>query len=110
MPSQIKQDAIDMILATVRDNPSIISAEVIKLVPIASSTVKLCITRMIKEKIIVMVKSSTDRLLYTPEYVAANDIKGTPFRQTSKNKLEEKPIESILASQLKFNELFQVAQ
>ncbi len=110
MPSQIKKEAIDMILATVRGNPGIVSAKVIRLVPIASSTVKVCITRMIKEKIMVMVKCGTERKLYTPEYVAANDIKGTPFRQTKKSKLEEKPIESILASQLMFNQLFQAAR
>ncbi len=41
MPSQIKKEAIDTILATVRDNPGIVSAKVIRLIPIASSNVQV---------------------------------------------------------------------
>ena len=76
MPSKIKQDAMDMILAVVRDNPGITSKKVIDIIPAAPSTARVCITMLIKKKNILMIKRGTERVLYTAEHVAENNIKG----------------------------------
>ena len=110
MPSKIKQDAMDMILAVVRDNPGITSKKAIDIIPAAPSTARVCITMLIKKKNISMIKRGTERVLYTPEHIAKNNIKGESPKPPAGSSLSQKPVNSILESQLRFNQLFQAAR
>ena len=110
MPSKTKEDAMNMILAVIRDNPGITSKKVIDIIPVAPSTARVCITMLIKKKNISMIKRGTERVLYTPQHIAENNIKGESPKPPAGSLLSQKPVNSILESQLKFNQLFQAAR